>query len=163
MIRKRKKNFQIGEEIPIYCRRCGLNLWGNVTAIQEGKVVQVTCRTCFTVQKYRPEIPEEELRKRKLRRAMAIRDKRASRQAEEQKAATTQYSYSEVHRRWLEKTENVDSTRARMYNQTASYREGEYILHKEYGLGYIEQVLHEQAILVLFRQKEMPLAMNMKQ
>jgi hypothetical protein len=154
--------YDLGDIIDIYCTRCRLNLDGSVTAMEHTTVVQVTCRTCDNVQKYKPHVPEEVLRERMLKKAFSIRDRRRKQQRETQVAKKTAHSATDVTARWRAATEDSDPRFSRMYREADTYEEGDNIIHSQHGLGVVQQVLHENAALVLFREIECPLEMNRK-
>lgn len=150
----------IGDMVEFYCGRCRLNLNGNVTAVIDGEVMKVTCRTCrFTVQ-YKPMKSEEELRAQKLKRAFAGRDKKQARMKGQQDSRTTAAGGPEVTRRWREMTEDADALYAPRYAPEKSFDEGDVLIHKQYGLGVVTQVVHEGAFVAIFRNAEVPLEMN---
>ena len=61
--------------------------------------------------------------------------------------------------RWLELTEGVDSTGAVPYTHYRRFSEGDYILHKSFGMGYVESV-EEDEIVVVFREGPQTLLIN---
>lgn len=148
---------KIGDIIDIYCSRCRLNLDGSVAALQGEEVVQATCRTCNTTQKYRTPVDEGMKRARMLRKAFAIRDKRKSMEAAAQPPVPAGESVTD---RWRVLTADVDSRFAAMYRSTGTYRLEDVIIHPKHGLGIVTQVLHENAFLGLFREVEVPLEMG---
>jgi len=151
---------EIGEIVDIFCGKCRLNLDGSVTALGKGnQVVQVTCRTCDEVQKFRPPMPDEEQRQRLLKKAFAIRDRRRQQAASNQEDMGRAYSTSDVMARWREATEGADS-RAPIYRDTEVYDVGDFLIHNRHGLGVVQEVLHGGAALVLFREIEEPVEMG---
>jgi len=153
-------NYAIGDEIDFFCKKCRLNLNGNVTSLQGDSVAKVTCRTCRSTQTYMPERSEEEVRSGLMKRAFRIRDRRSQQWTDMEKARTDLKALPDITRRWREATENANANYARKYNPEAAYKEGEVILHSENGLGIVVRVLHEQGFLALFRKAELPLPMN---
>lgn len=156
------QHIDIGDSVEFYCSRCRLNLNGTVTAINaDGSVLQVTCRTCQSQQPFKPMVSKELLAARKLRRALAIRDKRTQAIVDQQASRTAQrLSGDAITQRWRAATENADSRFAKRYSVGSIYQEGDVLLHTDHGLGIVEKVLHETAILALFRKAEVPLQMN---
>ncbi|MBM4355876.1 MAG: hypothetical protein FJ109_19160 [Deltaproteobacteria bacterium] len=154
-------HYSIGDEIDFFCKKCRLNLHGNVAALHGDAVAKVTCRTCRSTQPYFPERGEEELRAGLLKRAFRIRDRRQQQWTDTEKARTVAAESPDVTRRWREATENVNANYARKYSEVGSFKEGEVIVHGTHGLGIVVRVLHEQGILALFRKAELPLPMNL--
>lgn len=62
--------------------------------------------------------------------------------------------------RWQKLTATLSARDGRPYNPTRTYKSGDVLLHKQHGLGIAEQVLHEQAVMVLFRDLETVLQMG---
>lgn len=153
--------YKVGDEVDFYCKKCRLNLRGNVAAVREGQIVRVTCRTCRSTQPYVPEKTEEELRATTLRKVLKRRDQRGQQRSASLEESRKAASYgSEVTERWRKVTEGIDSRQATKYDRHKGYKEGAVIIHTEHGLGVVQKVLHENAILVLFRKVEVPLEMN---
>jgi hypothetical protein len=150
----------IGEIIEMYCSTCRLNLDGSVTAVDNGsRVVQVTCRTCDNVQKFRPPMADEVKRQKLLKKAFAIRDRRQAASVELQAELRTAHSTSDVMARWRAATEGA-GPRTPIYRETEVYEVGDQLIHNTHGLGVVQEVIHETAILVLFRESEVPIEMG---
>lgn len=62
--------------------------------------------------------------------------------------------------RWQRQTATLSARDGRPYNATRTYKAGDVLLHKQHGLGIAETVLHEQAVMVLFRDVETVLQMG---
>ncbi len=148
----------LGDTIDIYCSSCRLNLHGSVTAFDGDTIVQVTCRTCGNVQKFKPSIPEDVLRQRKIKRAFAMRDRKNRMASVDESPAAS--SGTDITSRWRSMTDGVNSMRAAFFSERKTYKEGDTMIHSKHGLGVVTQVLHENAILVLFREVELPLEMS---
>jgi len=152
--------YLIGDEVDFYCKKCRLNLHGNVAAVHEGDVVKVTCRTCRSTQPYVKEKTEDELRAQTIRKVFKMRDKRAQQRVDSADRREPANYGSDVTARWRKATEEIDSRHATKYDRHKPYGAGGIIIHSEHGLGVVQQVIHENAILVLFRKVEVPLEMN---
>jgi len=153
------KEIRIGDEIAFWCSNCSLNLWGNVSAVEGGEVVQVSCRTCRTQQPYKPEKSDLELRRKVLQKAFSIRDRRKQQWQEPSEQAKGP-GKNDVTKRWREQTEEVDARYAGHYAAEKNYEEGDVMIHPQHGLGVVQSVLHPNAAVVLFRTVEVPLEMN---
>jgi urease gamma subunit len=53
--------------------------------------------------------------------------------------------------RWVELTSKLSSRHGKPYYADRTYAAGDVLLHKRHGMGVIESVVHEEAIMVLFR------------
>jgi hypothetical protein len=62
--------------------------------------------------------------------------------------------------RWHQLTAHLSARDGRPYNAARSYKAGDVLLHKSHGLGIVESLVHEGAILVLFRELQTVLQMN---
>jgi methyl coenzyme M reductase beta subunit len=71
----------------------------------------------------------------------------------------TAHSTSELMARWRKATADADA-RAPIYRDTEMYEVGDALIHPRHGLGVVQQVIHENAALVLFREVEVPLEMG---
>jgi len=151
--------YEVGDEIDLFCKKCRLNLHGNVAALHDGQVKTVTCRTCRTTQPFSRERTDSEVRAGVLKRAFAARDRRQKRMTSEVPTTDTMTG-SDVTKRWRETTEDVDARYASRYSRFKVYESDEVLIHREHGLGVVTEVLHDNAILVLFRKVETPLEMN---
>jgi len=154
-------NRQVGDEIDFYCRRCRLNLHGNISSVVGTQVKTVTCRTCRGTVPYSPEKSEQEMRAGMLRKAFAIRDRRGQALAADAASRTEPITGGpEVTRRWREDTQEADARYAPRYEPWRTFEKGDFVIHSQHGLGVVTQVLHENAFLALFRKIELPLEMG---
>ncbi len=62
--------------------------------------------------------------------------------------------------RWQKVTATLSARDGRPYNATRTYKIGDVLLHKTHGLGVVEAVVHEKAVMVLFRDTETVLEMG---
>ncbi len=172
---------ELGDIVEGYCERCRLNLDLSVAVITEGIVKQVQCRTCNNFVPFRAVEPESVRKERVFKRVLNMRDRKTSRSraaAEAQRnaaaaatdsAATASASIQarrEARARWETLTDGVDSTRALPYRPQRGYSEGDFILHKAFGMGYVESTSKPesdtppQTALVVFRTGERQLPIN---
>ena len=149
----------IGDEVDFYCSKCKLNLHGNVASVVDGEVKQVTCRTCHFTVAFKREKTAAEFKAQQLKRAFALRDRRQQPQVVGADRGAASRG-PEVTNRWRKLTEDVDARFAPRYAPEKSYEEGDLVIHKQYGLGIVQQVLHEKGFVAIFRTVELPLEMN---
>lgn len=138
------KKLKLGDEIDAYCVRCRLNLNCAVAAIVGEKVVQVQCKTCLSVQKYHPPVDEKEKKEKLLKRVLKMKEKK-------EEKYVPKVEPEKWKSRWQMITENVDARYAKVYDKTRKYSEGDFILHKSYGLGMVEFMKPDKTLIVLFR------------
>ena len=146
---------KIGDIVEVYCPRCRLNLDANVAVVHEGTIRQVECRTCRNFVPYRPPMDMERKRERDLRRLMRMQArKRAAEQGERRPAASgaSEGGTDPLRARWEDLTDGVDSRFARPYDRHRTYHAGDFLLHKRYGMGHVEQSDPDGGkMVVLFR------------
>lgn len=155
------KKPQLGDIIEAYCERCRLNLDASIAAMEGEEVKQVQCRTCGNFVKFREPVPESERKERVFKRVLNMRDRRGGTRGgtptpppvTEKPSTPFVPRRKPVDPRWIELTEGVDSTRATPYDPLRTYSEGDYILHKEHGMGHVERLEGDQMV-VLFRLGE---------
>lgn len=152
--------YKVGDIIDIYCGSCRLNLDGNVAAVQDGSVVQVVCRTCGNTQKYNPPVSDEHRKERLIKRILSGKDKKRGSASRAADIARIQTTATDVTSRWRKATDGVKSSEASIYRGSKTYEEGDVIIHSQHGLGIVSSILHENAMLVLFREVELPLEMG---
>jgi hypothetical protein len=108
-----------------------------------GVIAKVKCKTCGAEHKYRgakPRTKSSESGKERIRRIGTKADEE-SRQME---AAETQ--------RWLQRQRDLkDNVTIADYQITGRYQKGDVINHPSFGIGFVEKVLEEQRIDVLFK------------
>lgn len=144
----------LGQFIEINCRFCRLNLDAVVSAVdQTGHVVKVQCRTCRHFQDYRSPSDLAEKRKKQIDKAMKIAELHTRGPVRQNATpAMVPLSQEEVARKaWLEETENSNPLKAKIYDRTREYFEGDFLIHKVHGLGKVREVRSDDTILVLFR------------
>ena len=157
------KKPELGDVIEAYCEHCRLALDVSVAAVTDGEVKQVQCRTCSNFVPYRPPSDATKRRQRVIRRVLANRDRKQSRSARPVEATTPDPPVPQkipTDPRWLELTEGVDSTGAVPYTHYRCFSEGDYILHKSFGMGYVESVGEDDQIVVVFREGQQTLLIN---
>ena len=169
---------QIGDIVEAYCEKCRLNLDVSIAAVVGDEVKQVQCRTCGNFVPYKEPIPDSVRKERVFKRVLAMRDRRSQAPTTIQRRGQApepppeappapgnwptpadRARQSEDERRWREVTDQVDSRSALPYAAHRAFREGEYVLHKTFGMGHVESVT-ETDMLVLFREGEQTLPIN---
>ena len=133
----------VGKNVDALCTRCGLTLAHIVLYEVGGVIARVKCKTCGTEHKYRG----AKVRDRKgetggdRTRRTGTRAAEESRQAE---AVETQ--------RWLQRQNELGkNTPIRPYRMTDRYQRGEVIEHPTFGIGFVEKILEDQRMDVLFK------------
>ena len=161
---------QLGDIIEAYCEKCRLNLDVSVAAVADGEIQQVQCRTCNNFVPYKEPVPDSVKKDRAFKRVLRMRDRKsgAGRQpVVTQKGTPPPKQLASrtpgIDPRWVELTDDMDSTRAVPYTPQRRYSEGDYLLHKSFGMGYVEAVEDGEEgpeAKVLFRNGHQLLACN---
>ncbi len=61
--------------------------------------------------------------------------------------------------RWSELTGKLSSRDGKPYYPDRTYAQGDVMLHKRFGMGVVETVVHEEAVMVLFRDGQQVIEM----
>ncbi len=149
---------KVGDPVEFYCKRCRLNLNGNVASMEHAKPKTVTCRTCRSTVVYAREKSPEEMRAKKMKEVMRIREQRRPQYADMSHRSDAASS-TEVTKRWRAATAEVDARYANRYDKHRTYEKDDLIIHKEHGLGLVTEIVHSNAFIALFRKVEVPLEM----
>lgn len=136
----------IGDIVDNYCLRCRINLDASVSALIEGQVVKVTCRTCHNEVKYRPPVDERVKKQKALERLMRMRNKKMAGLEDKDIKGP-----SSLRQLWDEMTDKVDVRYSKLYAQTDTYEPEDPIRHKRHGLGIVHNIDADGTIHVLFR------------
>ena len=150
---------KVGDQVDFYCKRCRLNLHGNVASMEHGTPKTVTCRTCRSTVVFAREKTVEELRAKKMQEVFRIREKRRPQYGEMAGNRIEAASATDVTKRWRKLTADVDARYAKRYDKFVTYQKDDILLHKEHGLGLVTSVVHDNAFIALFRKVELPLEM----
>lgn len=143
-----------GKDILGYCMKCKLNLAHTITSMVEDEVSKVTCNTCGkgkAPKKFRP--PKTEKKKAAPR---ATKKSSVEKPLSMAKAATADVDD------WnqLNKT-NLTATPPE-YALAAVYGLNECITHPKFGVGFINKVINDKRMEVLFESGRKMLIMNYK-
>lgn len=177
------KKPELGDVISAYCPACRINLDASVAAVVDGQVAKAQCRTCGNFHPYKPPIDDSERRQRGIKRALNMKKKRMQHVPETTikrggrvvtttarpvgSSSLSKPPVSEVHEEttpkfvntaaqseWERLTEGVNSTQATIYRESRVYNIGDYLIHRTFGLGYVQEIQEvdgEKWALVVFR------------
>ena len=143
-----------GEYIDAYCPRCEL-LLAHIILFEVGCTVsRVKCRTCGTEHKYRGRKPERK------RTVSVTRDHTAGKS----KGAIAQKAGHPVEmERWQANRSQVGlDTEVIKYRMSERYAKGDVIDHDVFGIGFVEKIISESRLDVLFHDGVKRMAMNTK-
>ena len=142
----------VGKNVDAQCTKCGLLLAHIVLYEVNGAIARVKCKTCGAEHKYRgakPLITKSEI--------LSVRN----RQVKTKATPVGKVSESEDRRRWIAKhRELAENAQILPYHITDGYKKGEIVLHPSFGIGFIEKIVSEQQMHILFEDCMKYMAMN---
>jgi hypothetical protein len=146
---------RLGDDLEIYCQICRLNLYGTVSALQDGAIAKVQCRTCRHFQDFRPPVAEDAKRQRLLKKAFRLAEKHVSGRGGTASSKKTAHAVDltpegVTRTLWEEATRDASPMKMKPYDVHRTYRNDDMIAHKALGLGVVREVF-DDIIVVLFR------------
>ncbi len=143
----------VGKNVDALCTRCGLVLAHIVLYEVGGIIARVKCKTCGTEHKYRG----AKTRDRKGDPA-GDRPRRPG-----PKAAEEILQAEEVEtQRWLQRHGELGKHPLIIpYRMTDRYQRGDVIEHPSFGVGFVEKIIEEQRMDVLFKGSLKRMVMNL--
>jgi len=143
----------VGKNVDALCTRCGLVLAHIVLYEIGGVIARVKCKTCGTEHKYRG----AKTRDRKSAPASDRMRRLGAKAAEEIQQAEVVET-----QRWLQRqSEIAKNTVIVPYRMTDRYQRGDIIEHPSFGVGFVEKILEDQRMDVLFKGSLKRMVMNL--
>jgi len=141
----------VGDHIDAYCLKCKLVLSHLILFKVDGVVSRVKCKTCGAEHKYRGTVPA--VKKKAAQRASgAVRAK---------KPATSKATVNEAPLQWDLKSRNMPpETPVRNYFIKDIFKANQVINHPVFGIGFVEKVVSDKSISVLFSDSVRLMGMN---
>jgi len=146
----------IGENIDAYCLKCKLVL-AHVIMFKVGETVsKVKCNTCNAEHKFRPEkTAAKKPAVTKVARPLTLKESMAKR------AAAAKIQDNNAPMKWDLRNRSRDSaTTVKDYSIHNQYRSKDIINHSVFGLGYVERIVSDKSMDVLFKDAVKLMAMN---
>jgi hypothetical protein len=141
----------VGENIDAYCLKCKLVLAHVVMSNVNGAVSRVKCRTCGAEHRYRGTPPA-------AKKPAAVRTPGMARA---KKPAAAKAAVNDAPLRWGLKNRNMPAeTPMRNYSISETYRVNDVINHPVFGVGFVEKVVTDKSIYVLFNDSVRLMSMN---
>ncbi len=141
---------KVGENIDAHCLKCKLVLAHVVMYEVRGVVSKVKCKTCGAEHKYRGTKPPA---KKSESTSSALKEKRAKTPARS--------AYNPAPVQWETRHRNMDEdTPVKPYRMQDPYKVNDVIQHPSFGLGYVERIVSEKRMDVLFNDAVKSMAMN---
>jgi uncharacterized membrane protein len=145
----------IGENIDAYCLKCKLVL-AHVIMFKVGNAVsKVKCNTCGAEHKYRPEKPVAKTKKTTVSRPPTLKEGIARR------AAAAKVEANNAPMQWDLRNRSMDRSAAvKDYSIHSQYRAKDVVNHHVFGLGFVERIVSDKSMDVLFSDAVKLMAMN---
>jgi hypothetical protein len=143
----------VGENIDAYCLKCKLLLAHVVLFKVNGAVSRVKCKTCGAEHKYRG--ASKPVKKSDAPRPQARKTVASG------KVAASKLSDGQIALQWDLKSRNRQPDAPILdYSIKASYKVNDVIHHPAFGVGFVEKLLSDKGMSVLFNDSVKLLAMN---
>jgi len=140
----------VGESIDAYCLKCKLVLAHLVLFKVDGVVSRVKCKTCGAEHKYRGTLPAA--KKTTTPRTPSVRAK---------KVAAAKVTVNDAPLQWDLKSRNMPpATAIRDYSIKETFKANNVINHPVFGVGFVEKVVTDKSIFVLFNDAVRLMGMN---
>lgn len=144
---------KIGEYIDAYCSKCKLVLSHVILFKVDGAVSKVKCNTCKAEHKYHALKPA--VKKAAGRKTVAHKEKT------EKKTSAAKAKINDAPLQWDTKNRNMDgAVTIKDYSIHDQYSAKDVINHSVFGLGFVERIVSDKSMDVLFHDSVKLMAMN---
>ncbi len=131
-----RKPLSAGQEVDAWCTRCRMDLGHRIVAMVGNAPKRVVCMTCGSEHNYRA--PKGEEGPKPVRRKAG--------------SAPRQTSKTAARTEWENQVRSGKPIRA--YSISTTFKEGELVDHKKFGLGHVVQVTSATKIVIAFETGE---------
>ena len=143
----------IGENIDSYCLKCKLMLAHVIMSKVESTINKVKCNTCGAEHKYRAKMPG--VKKSAVSRPPTLKEAIAKR------AAAAKVDANNAPMQWDLRNRSMDSAASvKDYSIHNQYRARDVVNHHVFGLGFVERIVSDKSMDVLFSDSVKLMAMN---
>jgi hypothetical protein len=141
----------VGENIDAYCLKCKLVLAHVVMFKVDGVVSRVKCKTCGAEHKYRGTLPA-------AKKPAAVRTPSMT---GAKKPAAAKVAINNAPLQWDLKNRNMPpETPMRNYSIRETFKVNDVISHPTFGVGFVEKIVTDKSIYVLFKDSIRLMSMN---
>jgi hypothetical protein len=141
----------VGDNIDAYCLKCKLVLTHVIMFKVDGVVNRVKCKTCGAEHKYRGTVPAT----KKSAGASSPGTARVK------NSVAAKVTVNDAPRRWDLKSANMPpKTSISDYSMKDTYKVNNVINHPQFGIGFVEKVVSDKSVFVLFSDKVRLMGMN---
>ena len=143
----------IGENIDSYCLKCKLMLAHVIMSKVESAVNKVKCNTCGAEHKYRAKMPAA--------KKVAISRPPTLKEAIAKRAAAAKVDANNAPMQWDIRNRSMDNASSvKEYSIHNQYRTRDVVNHHVFGLGFVERIVSDKSMDVLFSDAVKLMAMN---
>jgi hypothetical protein len=143
----------IGENIDSYCLKCKLMLAHVIMSKLDSAVNKVKCNTCGAAHKYRAKMPAT--KKSAVSRPPTLKETIAKR------AAAAKVDANNAPMQWDLRNRSMDhAASVKDYSIHNQYRAKDVVKHHVFGLGFVERIVSDKSMDVLFSDTVKLMAMN---
>lgn len=156
------KPLSAGSEIDSYCTKCRMDLGHRIVAMVGGAPKRVLCLTCNTEHNYRaPQSAKQRDASVRVRgtRAESARPGPGTMGV---RAAAKARTENQRYEGWASKTLGQAVDAFTRYSMDHTFKVGELVMHPKFGEGYVDQVLEDGKVNVMFREGAKVLAHHAK-
>jgi len=157
------KPLSAGSEIDAYCTKCRMDLGHRIVAMVGGAPKRVLCLTCNTEHNYRaPKAVKERAAGVRVRGGARSESARPGPGGGGVRAAAKARTEHQRYEGWASKTLGQAVDAFTRYSMERTFKLGELVMHPKFGEGYVEQVLEDGKVNVMFREGAKVLAHHTK-
>lgn len=144
------KRLSAGSEVDSWCTKCRLELGHRIVAMVGAAPKRVVCLTCGSEHNYRPAGAGQGERKPSAARDSSPARARtvAARSAARRSPARAERERQEV---WANQVQGRERQAFVRYGTGATFVSGQLIEHPRFGQGFVERVLEDGKVSVVFR------------
>ncbi len=135
-----------GSEIDAWCTKCRMDLGHRIVAMVKNEPKRVVCLTCDSQHNYRPPkgITSAAPRSKAPKKSSSSRGERSA----------------PTRSQWDEKVAGRELSSFTEYSISRTFEEGELVLHRRFGPGFVAEVLGPEKVSIMFREGARTLAMG---
>lgn len=139
-----------GKEVDAWCTKCRMDLSHRVVAVVAGQPRRVECQTCHTQHNYRAPkgakspIPREE----KAPGEKAAKPAKSSKKAPAKRVTKAE---SQLIADWTTKVHGQLEKAFTNYTIAQVFKVDQLVRHKQFGEGYVAEVLGDNKLIIVFR------------
>ncbi len=144
-------NLSAASEIDAWCTKCRRDLGHRVVAMVGPTPKRVICLTCNTTHNYRA--PKGAAAAKGAKAPAKARATRAKAEPKAPRETARAKNEAERLREWEQRVAGAAETAFRRYAIDATFKEGDLVMHRKFGEGYVVEADQEGKVYVMFRDQ----------